>query len=191
MKHLVAIMLATMFIARPGMNAFAYGAQQADPKKEETAVYLAVLTEMFSEIPLLVIRQETVKDSFLEFGDWQNSKQSPAPSQEAVEDYNTRNKESRHFRSLDIKTKHVFLEQKEYDQIFKNGVAGWKEFYEKYPDSGGYIGFSRVGFDAELSQALVYVVQGCGGKCGTGRYVLLKKDGGAWKVVTERLLWTS
>lgn len=194
MKHLQSFVLWTTLVSLSSMSAYATHAQQANSSTEEHAVYLAVLGEMFGSAKdtLLVISEDTVKNHFAESEEWkQVREQLPTLSEQTVEDYKPKNKDSHKVKALDIKTKHVFLGKKDFDQIFKEGPKGWEEFYKRYPDSGGYIGFSRVGFNMEMDQALVYVEHGCGGLCGTGHYVLLKKDGGAWKIVKKHMAWIS
>jgi hypothetical protein len=70
------------------------------------------------------------------------------------------------------------------------GAAGpdeyWRRFYARYPGSPGLVRLSRVGFDQASEQALVFVYHICGGRCGTGRYVLLSRSGEQWEVVGER-----
>jgi hypothetical protein len=57
------------------------------------------------------------------------------------------------------------------------GVEGWRDFYVKYPKSGGYNVLSAVGFNPDKTIAIVYVGHSCGGLCGGGSYhVLTKKD---------------
>ena len=58
---------------------------------------------------------------------------------------------------------------------------GWDGFYQKYPDSGGYMFVSAVGFDAPKQRAMVYMAHGCGGLCGGGTYHFLEKTGGVWR----------
>jgi hypothetical protein len=60
------------------------------------------------------------------------------------------------------------------------GEEGWKDFYVKYPDSGGSIHLSAVGFNADKTLALVYVGYWCGDICGEGAYYYLKKTDGKW-----------
>lgn len=61
----------------------------------------------------------------------------------------------------------------------------WRRFYVRYPDSPGLVRLSRVGIDPASEQALVFVHHICGGRCGTGRYVLLARSGEAWEVIGE------
>ena len=75
--------------------------------------------------------------------------------------------------------------------MFKGGVNGWEKFYKRFPDSGGIVGVSRVGFNLETNQALVYVEHGCGDLCGTGHYMLLDKGESGWKVAKRYMSWIS
>lgn len=67
----------------------------------------------------------------------------------------------------------------------RNPDEYWSAFYAKYPGSPGLVRLSRVGFDSSREQALVYVHRSCGGRCGSGRYVLLSRSGEQWEVVDE------
>ena len=60
-------------------------------------------------------------------------------------------------------------------------MGGWDGFYQKYPDSGGYMLVSAVGFDATKQRAMVYMAHSCGMLCGGGTHHLLEKVGGAWR----------
>ena len=65
----------------------------------------------------------------------------------------------------------------------KNGAGGWKNFYSKFPDSGGFITMSAVGFNVDKTVAVVYVGHRCGSLCGGGRYHFLQKTNGKWSEV--------
>ena len=56
----------------------------------------------------------------------------------------------------------------------------WKEFYKQYPDSGGFIDLSAVGFNADKSVAVVSKGGWCGSLCGEGEYHVLQKKDGKW-----------
>ena len=62
----------------------------------------------------------------------------------------------------------------------------WRRFYARYPDSPGLVRLSRVGFDESGQQALIFAYHGCGGRCGTGKYVLLSRSSGEWHVIGEQ-----
>ncbi len=86
-------------------------------------------------------------------------------------------------RRFDIEQKYVLVSDEEIEDYFKQSVGGgWKAFYQKYPNSGGFVTFSRVGFNADQTQALVYQSHHCGGTWGGGSYLLLTKKNGAWMI---------
>ena len=57
---------------------------------------------------------------------------------------------------------------------------GWEGFYKKYPDSGGFIDLSAVGFNADKSIAVLSKGGWCGDLCGSGDYYVLQKKDGRW-----------
>jgi hypothetical protein len=65
------------------------------------------------------------------------------------------------------------------------------EFNKKYPRAAGYWEFSRPGYNTTHNEAIVYLANHCGGLCGTGNLVFLRKENGQWKVVRGRMLWIS
>ena len=56
---------------------------------------------------------------------------------------------------------------------------------EKYPNSNGYLYFSRVGLNSELDQALIYVGQVFGPLACTGDYYLLEINNGEWLLMDQ------
>ncbi len=84
-------------------------------------------------------------------------------------------------RALQLDRPYEFVFDKEIDGFFSNGVGGWKSFYEKYPDSGGYMELSAVGFNADKTVAVVYTAHFCGGLCGGGGFEVLEKKDGRWQ----------
>jgi hypothetical protein len=101
---------------------------------------------------------------------------------ETITDFRAKNKQAQRLKPrFDVKVKCVLVSAEEIDGFFrKEGVDGWKSFYEKYPKSGGFVSFSRVGFNPARTQALVYQSHSCGGLCGGGSYLLYTKRDGGW-----------
>ena len=69
----------------------------------------------------------------------------------------------------------------------RNPGEFWSDFYTRYPGSRGYISFSRPGYDASRTHALVSYGHGCGGLCGDWGFILLERRGEQW-VVLRRVL---
>jgi len=200
-KYLLQIVSAILILASLG-SASSF---QGEASAEEYAVYCAVITNMFagdrvtfdtqSKIKVLVIEDQTSTDltaSLDSDQDGQSFKRIfPTLAEGVVNDYRVKNKEPALLKdSFDLKLKHVLVQKQEIEKVFNDG-GWWQEFYKRYPDSGGFIILSRVGFNAGMNQALVYIQHGCGGLCGTGHYVLLEKSLDGWKVSKRSMVWIS
>jgi hypothetical protein len=61
----------------------------------------------------------------------------------------------------------------------------WGEYYRRFPGSQGVLTLSRVGFNAERTQAPFFFSNQCGGLCGAGRYVVMEKRGSDWVIRKE------
>ncbi len=72
---------------------------------------------------------------------------------------------------------------------------GWGGFYKRFPDSGGFVVASAVGFDSAKRRAMVYVTHSCGSLCGGGTYYLLERVESVWQLVQvpglRNCLWVS
>ena len=101
---------------------------------------------------------------------------------ETIEDYKSKNRKPHKLSPrLSVKVRYVLVDADEIRGFFKGkGPAGWEDFYKKYPTSGGFLTFSRVGFNSDKTQALVYQSHNCGGLCGEGSCLLFVKKDGAW-----------
>jgi hypothetical protein len=67
---------------------------------------------------------------------------------------------------------------------------GSPEFQTKFPHNLGFIALSGVGFNPSQTQAVFYIDHFCG-LCGGGRYVLMEKVDGVWRVRDEYYTWIS
>ncbi|MGH9735246.1 MAG: hypothetical protein ACRD8A_11730, partial [Candidatus Acidiferrales bacterium] len=63
-------------------------------------------------------------------------------------------------------------------------------FQKAFPYNTGLIVLSGVGFNPSRTQALFYIEDLCG-LCGDGRFVLMDKVGGSWRVEAEHSTWVS
>ena len=80
---------------------------------------------------------------------------------------------------LSFSTPYLFLEPIKIDAVGSN--EGWSEFYRQYPESGGIVEFSAVGFNVDKTIAVVYMGRMCGPLCGMGHFHVLEKRDGKWK----------
>lgn len=194
-----ALVVSAVVVGQPRAST------QAEVSAEEYSVYSAVIGEMFAggkvtfdteaKVKLLVIKEHTVNESVragMENHLKYLTQQFPSISQQTIDDYAGKNREAYQLRdSFELKLNHTLVKKCEIEGMFKSRMTGWEEFYKRFPDSGGLVGVSRVGFNPKMNQALMYVEHGCGGLCGTGHYVLLNKVEGRWKVAKLLQAWIS
>jgi hypothetical protein len=79
----------------------------------------------------------------------------------------------------------------ELEDIFQTDRNGWDEFYQRYPNSPGTITLSRVGFNASMNHALVYIGIQSYWRAGSGHFVVLEKENETWSVQGKILIWIS
>jgi hypothetical protein len=90
---------------------------------------------------------------------------------------------------LSFTSPHQFLEAGKFDALMSQG--GWLEYYRQYPESGGLIEFSAVGFNVDKTTAVVYMGHSCGMLCGGGTFHVLEKSDGKWKPFEWKGSWCS
>jgi hypothetical protein len=101
---------------------------------------------------------------------------------DAIADYKSLNRKQLFLkRQFQIEKAYKVVSSDTIETLLKDG--GWDGFYKRYPDSGGYIVMSAVGFNKEITRAIVYTGSSCGGLCGSWRFHLLEKMNGKWKEV--------
>ena len=82
------------------------------------------------------------------------------------------------------------ISEGEKNKLFQKG-DGWKRFYATYPESQGILDVSRVGFNGDRTQALVYAGNQSHWLAGAGFYVLLEKKDGKWEIAAKDGCWIS
>jgi hypothetical protein len=65
-----------------------------------------------------------------------------------------------------------------------------EQFLRRFPRSYGYLTFSRVAFNRDLTEAFFYTEHLCG-LCGEGKYVFMRKVNGNWVVERTASSWIS
>ena len=69
--------------------------------------------------------------------------------------------------------------------------ANWDGFYETYPGSTGIIQVSRVGFNTEGSEALIYVSDIYHDLAAVGYFVQLTREAGTWTIHSYAVSWVA
>lgn len=95
-------------------------------------------------------------------------------------------------KNIAADTPYKIISIKEIESAFEKG--SWDGFYNRYPDSGGYIQLSAVGFNDDRTVAVVFTRHYCGMLCGGGSYNVLQKKDGKWVPLQwrgSRCAWAS
>jgi hypothetical protein len=67
----------------------------------------------------------------------------------------------------------------------------WEAFHREFPDSAGWISFSRVGLSNDAGQAVVSVSSTRGSLDGSGHLVFLRKEAGVWRIKKTIMTWVA
>jgi hypothetical protein len=161
----------------------------------EEAVYVALLRAMYpagryvlTDATQSSLISFTTQDDALDY----ISEQMQGVDGNAIEVFLARNDRSYPLRAdMDLGAPYILLSEEEMNEIFGGSQDGWEAFYGRYPDAPGIITLSRVGFNAEMDQALVYIGNQSHWLAGAGYYVLLEKVDGAWVITQQVMAWIS
>ncbi len=106
---------------------------------------------------------------------------------ETIQDYIIKNKTTMTLENkfrCDMKV--ILVKESKIKKILKKG---WDNFKKKYPYSSGFIFLSRVGFNKDKTQALIYVGELWGPLAGGGYYILYNLENGEWVNKASLLVW--
>ncbi len=67
----------------------------------------------------------------------------------------------------------------------------YRKWSEKYPKFAGVMSFSKIHFDDKNENGELDVSYSCGGRCGLGYKVLIKKEKQKWVIVKVEQTWIS
>ena len=150
---------------------------------EAYRVYCAILPDEWSwriaRANTLVIRVETAQFTMCIEPDEESAKVVGS----AIRDYEKINKKRWLLqRNFEIEKPYELISDEEIATIFSSRFSdsGWSAFYERHPDSGGWIELSAVGFNSSKTIAVVYAGHHCDLLCGGGTYHILQKVNRRW-----------
>lgn len=162
---------------------------------EEIAVYSALLEYSFTgDIEqFLIVNQTRVSSPGLLEQQLADFQENYPLNRELVADFLTVNQQpSTLDPDMDFGLEYQLMTQTEIDELAPlDEASGWQLFDEMYPNAVGFIYLSRVGFNPDLNQALVYYDQYYYDQPIRGGYSLLNRQNGQWVVVygNEWLTW--
>ena len=128
----------------------------------------------------LVIQQETVRGA--EPSEPCLTPEAAIKFKDAIADYKQVNSKPWLLqRQFHTEEPYHLVRSQSIQTLFK--LHDWDGFYKQYPDSGGYVTLSGVGFNQDKTRAIVYSGTACGLLCGRWSWHLLEKIDGRWKEV--------
>ena len=164
----------------------------------EYQLYSLILKENFKSSKELVIKQKTVAStsSFPVKGYQETIQKAHADLDVSIfTDFIEKNDSSYNLGDkITVPSKTITLISNEDVQQFftsKDVNKGWTDFYKKYPDSGGMIDFTRVGFNEDKSQAIVAVGHYYASLGADGSLIYLTKKNNTWRIVQTISTWAS
>lgn len=186
-RFTIALMTLLMITASGQARPPAGPAQRAT---DEYAVYTASLEELYRGDGLLVIRTPT-DIAHLQNATAQIGTNIPRLDAVTLDDFQVINQQEYPLSNrFDLHTTYMLVSQAQLQTVFgRNFEQGWKDFYKIYPSAQGIITLSRVGFNSELTQALVYLGATGDAESGSGTYIFLTKTNGAWTVQHQLGAW--
>jgi hypothetical protein len=112
---------------------------------------------------------------------------------DAVEDWGTKGRQGHCLRrSLNVPFPTIVMSEADELALFSGGAEqGWQAFYARYPTALGVVSFSRVGFDAAKTHAVLSIGRQGGPTAGQGLWVVLERRSGAWFVLRSEIVWES
>ncbi len=170
---------------------------------DEYAVWSAVLAKKYADGSYLklVIRDRTayVPDPIAR--QWQNSEHDT----EAFSDLKAKNKaQSVLENKFSVKLPCILMTGEAQSKLFYSTPSepkdeawvekvrsSWKQFYEEYPGAQGILTISRVGFNPDKNEAVVYIQNVASLIVASGKLFFLTKKNGSWEVQTEKMIWFS
>jgi hypothetical protein len=103
-----------------------------------------------------------------------------------VKDFKARNLiQGKLIKALNVPLKQGFISDSERRSVFSDTERynGWKEFYKKFPGAIGYKSFTRAGFNADKTKALIHRCTTAQDSADAGAYRIFSKENGNWKPI--------
>jgi len=158
-----------------------------DPDIEEYVVYNALLESKFAgaNISQILFSDKTdVSSKALLERDLAAFQESTPLEGKLINSFTERNQQPYPLEpALDFGLDYQLLTQEEIDELrSQDEASGWTLLYDKYPNAYGFVYLSRVGFNADFTQALVYMSTYHYERLMEGDYYLMIKQDGRWVI---------
>ena len=182
----------TWLYDRESEGSLAVIAPITNQANDEPDVYQALLRDSCWEHPY-VVKDMTERwwDSEAEVQDLENLKDVMGVHSETIKNYILNNRSERRLTKAELNVNCPLISKSTFESFFDQTGQGWRDFYKTYPKTSGAFSVSRVGFNENHDEAIIYVATQCGGLCGHGEFTLLEKEGAVWRIKQSFPLWES
>lgn len=196
-KYLCIIGTIFLFSSCAGSSVIS-GPSRNSSETEEYAVYDTLIEQMYirDQVEQIVIKDQTSLSGFnneeLE-GIFQRVGRKLTTLQKTTfNDFRANNEQPHRLDGpFNLSVSYTLISKDEENDLLYQRPDRWFAFYKKYPKAQGVLTISRVGFNPEMNQALVYVGSQSGPKTGAGYYVLLSRENGTWIIKERYTIWLS
>lgn len=160
---------------------------------EEYEIYSSVIKQKYVQpnTKLLIIEERTFRYDFAFDNEepWREKRKGVTIDRSAAEDYEAKNSRPWLLNKAMFKlpAKMNLITDLDLKAIFHGhwGELEWISYYRRFPESTGFVMLSRIGFNTEHTQGLLYIGSRCGPACGEINFLLLEKANGVWTTKKE------
>ena len=159
---------------------------------DDHAVYAAVIDSLFGPRTWKGVTRVVVGDSTDRYlraelvpGVLESFLRLPGVDSAMIRSFEVRNRVARPLEGLPAESgiEVTLARAAELDSLPRTDVeAYWAAVRALYPGSQGLVSVSSVGYNTERTLAIVKVRHGCGGLCGSGHDVLLRRAESGWRI---------
>jgi len=186
-------LLTSLALCRPCALTASVQSDSDGVSEEEYEIYSSIIKQFYVEprTKQLIIEERTFRYDFGGGEDepWREKYKGVTIDGSAADDYEAKNgnKWLLNKDSFKLPVKTSLITDDDLKTIFHGnwGDLQWINFYRRFPDSRGFIMLSRIGFNTQHTQGLMYVGSRCGPGCGDIHFLLLEKINGAWSIKKE------
>ena len=163
----------------------------------DSEIYSSVINHGLDSHAEIVVILEKTSGSIRELGpdnEVEKIREALGIEKETYISWGKRNREQVNFSSvLNLTVPYVLLSEQNQEVIFDQPdiKTAWLEFSDKYNGARNLLRFSQVGYNYEITNALVYVEHLCGIECSSGRFIALKLMDDRWVVKGSKLIWVA
>lgn len=187
---------SSLYLKTPGFQCS--GEEYVNPiSDDEYAVYSSFITQQFDNKSTIIILWDTGENDVANSASkYIGNKKSPILQNDTYSNFIVQNQVNARFRLSynKLPTNVQLVNRSVINEIFSDSLdlrKQWDNFYKRFPNAQGITSISRVGFNSNKSQALLYASTMKGYLWGSGDIYVFSKINGNWSLSDNRNIWLS